>query len=57
MSTRAIKKLTKKDDLKELDKLNKLALNNEDEEENEEEVNAAPLNKFNLVKRKFQIIH
>lgn len=35
--------------MKELDKLNKLALNNEDEEENEEEVNAAPLNKFNLL--------
>ena len=54
MSTRAIKKLTKKDDLKELEKLNKLAISKEavtdsEEESNDEEANLAPINKFNLV--------
>jgi hypothetical protein len=54
MSTRAIKKLTKKDDLKELEKLNKLAISKEavtdsEEESNHEEANLAPINKFNLV--------
>ena len=54
MSTRAIKKLTKKDDLKELEKLNKLAISKEavtdsEEDSNDEEANLAPINKFNLV--------
>jgi hypothetical protein len=55
MSTRAIKKLTKKDDLKELEKLNKLAISKEatvtdsEEASNDEEANLTPINKFNLV--------
>ncbi len=55
MSTRAIKKLTKKDDLKELEKLHKLAISKEatvtdsEEASNDEEANLTPINKFNLV--------
>ncbi len=64
MSTRAIKKLIKKDDLKELEKINELAkkklanrgINHDEDEEEQDDVddlqeaNAIPINKFNLVK-------
>ena len=52
MTTRAIKKLTKKDDLKILkDKLS-LELNENDEKElSEDELEYKPVNKFNLVNK------
>ena len=49
MTTRAIKKLTKKDDLKILkDKLNK---ESDLEEESEDELEFKPVNKFDLVRQ------
>lgn len=56
MSTRAIKKLTKKDDLKELkEKLNKISIKDDVSDENDDEETNIPINKFNLV-RKYQIL-
>lgn len=51
MSTRAIKKLTKKDHLKELEKAIKEKTS--DEEQSEEETDFTPINKFNLVSHLF----
>ena len=53
MSTRAIKKLTKKDDLKELEKLNKISIKDDLSDDNDDEETNIPINKFNLVSIKF----
>jgi hypothetical protein len=52
MTTRAIKKLTKKDDLKSLAALNKQEEEKEDDdvESNDNDYYLEPKNKFNLVK-------
>jgi len=50
MSTRAIKKLTKKDDLKELEKLNKIAIREDSTDSEEDQNEKIPINKFNLVR-------
>ena len=49
MTTRAIKKLTKKDDLKNLAELNKKEEEKNNEESDESEFCVQPKNKFNLV--------
>lgn len=51
MTTRAIKKLTKKDDLKNLAALNKQEEKEDDDvESNDDDYYVEPKNKFNLVK-------
>jgi hypothetical protein len=49
MSTRAIKKLTKNDDLKKLEKLNKISIKDDASDDNEDEDTNIPINKFILV--------
>lgn len=58
MATRALKKLTKKDDLKEIQqKFSQIEPADKSEEENEsEEESFKPVNKFNLVRLVFNII-
>jgi hypothetical protein len=57
MTTRAIKKLTKKDELLELNKRLEEKIENMDEDENESEKLAnVGKNKFNLVKSIFQYV-
>jgi hypothetical protein len=50
MTTRAIKKLTKKDDLKSLAELNKKEDDDDDVDSNDNECYVEPKNKFDLVK-------
>jgi len=56
MTTRAIKKLTKKDELLELNKKPDEKTDSSDEEANEQLVNVGK-NKFNLVKSIFVILY